>query len=302
MNDLAAWDARALEERLGRLERTVEARLRRFARPTNLMTYEGTALDRLTYALVRRVWEPGRFEVICSVRPCMLPQLVEDVRAFAGEHGYPVADFKGDCSARFPWLSAEPRSCENVSRMISERLTCTGGLLISSALLNAENAADFEETNRSLSGMYVLDAPELARHADPSNGRDWRTLFLLRGFTTEEVMAGYLKWVAPDLGRRHFPLCYLDCYNERAQRRMIEALETFVPHTLDLLGRHMPSLTAPGNACSKSGPNPSPASPTPRSSPWPPPGDTTLSRPSTASLRTSSKTSASKRIGERSAP
>ena len=237
MIDLAPWTAEALELRLSRLERTVAARLEQFGRSPNVMTYEGTLLDRLCYALVRRVWSADRFEVICSVRPCMLPQLVDEVRTFARRHDYPIADFQGDCSARYPWLAHEPRSCENISVMIDRRLRSTGGLLISSGLLNADNRADFEETNHRYSDLYVFESAELARHRDGSDGRDWATLFALHGFTPAELIAGYLRFVSRDLTRRHIPICYLDCYNEQAQRQMMDLLDPFVPHVTALLDR-----------------------------------------------------------------
>jgi hypothetical protein len=245
--DVAAVTADELEQRMDRLERIVAARLERFARPVNLMTYEGTLLDRLCYTLVRRVWSADRFEVICSVRPCMLPQLVKEVREFARIHGYPIVDFQGDCSARYPWLAGEPRSCENISTAIDRRLRSSNGLLLSAALLNADNLADFVETNHSYSDLYVFDTPELARHRDPSNGRDWAMLFALQGFSGHDLIAAYLHFVSQDLAQRHFPTCYLDCYNEQAQRRMSTLIETVIPHVLGLLQRRPPRAARPRN-------------------------------------------------------
>ena len=157
----------------------------------------------------------------------MHPELADEVRAFASGNGHPIADFKGDCSARYPWLTA-PRSCENVSAMIEARLRFSQGLLVSSALLNVENIGEFAAVNREYGGLYEFESLELARYRNAASGRDWKTLFVLHGFQITDVIPAYLALVSSDLQCRHVPVCYLDCYNERVQRRMIEMLPRFL--------------------------------------------------------------------------
>ncbi len=209
-------------------ESIVAERLGRFRRGVNVLSYEGTLGDRICYQMARRTWRREDFTVICSVRPCMLPELVTEVRAFARENVFALADFQGDCSARYRWLE-QPRSCENVSALIRERLAFSEGLFVSSALLNSVNDAAFQEVNRERSDLYLFESPELARFRHPTDGRDWRTLFLLQGFGAADLIAAYLTFVSSDLTRRHFPVCYLNCYHEETQRRMIELLPQLVP-------------------------------------------------------------------------
>jgi hypothetical protein len=217
-------------------EAIVVDRLRRFKRGVNLLSYEGTVSDRICYEMALRAWPRSDFDVICSVRPCMLPELVAEVRAFARANDFVLAGYDGDCSARYPWLAAEPRSCENVSAMIRQRLQFANGLLVSSGIINSVNEGAFQEVNRERSDLYVFESVELARHRDEANGRDWRTLFVLHGFELSDLIAAYLTFVSREIGLRHLPLCYLDCYHEQAQRRMIDLLPQIVPQMLNAVG------------------------------------------------------------------
>jgi hypothetical protein len=90
--------------------------------------------------------------------------------------------------------------------------------------------------NRERSDLYVFESVELARHRDEANGRDWRTLFVLHGFELSDLIAAYLTFVSREIGPRHLPLCYLDCYHEQAQRRMIDLLPQIVPRMLNAEG------------------------------------------------------------------
>lgn len=210
---------------LGLFERTVARRLARFWRPVTLFTYEGTMLDRLALRLLERCRAPGDYSVVCSVRPCMLPALIHEVRSFASRHGYEVVGFDGDCPARFPWEKEAPRSCEAIGREIYRRLRSTRGLLVSSAPLNQDTYDGFAEVNTEHDGgLYLFESPEIARRRQRGDGRDWRTLFLFQGFTADDLFLAYLRYLSTDLELHHLPLCYQDCYHEQEQRRLIELL------------------------------------------------------------------------------
>jgi hypothetical protein len=204
-------------------ERT-ERRLARFHRSVNLVTYEGTPLDRLVLHFVQSCWRPEEYRLICSVRPCMDPSLIAEIREFAARRGCPLVDFQGDCPARHPWENA-PRSCENVTRHIYDHLQGTAGLLVSSALLNSETGTGFQQTNELYSGLYEFDTPELARYRHPSADRNWNTLFLFEGCHPQDVLPAFFHFVAEDLEPHHIPVCYLDCYNEQEQRKLIELVK-----------------------------------------------------------------------------
>lgn len=216
---------RELTEFLGLFERTVARRLARFWRPVTLFTYEGTMLDRLALRFLERCRAPGDYSVVCSVRPCMQPALIQEVRSFASLHGYEVVGFDGDCPARFPWEKEAPRSCEAIGREIYRRLRSTRGLLVSSGPLNQDTFDGFAEVNTEHDGgLYVFESQEIARRRHPGEGKDWRTLFLFQGFTADDLFLASLRYLSSDLQPHHLPLCYQDCYHEQEQRRLIELL------------------------------------------------------------------------------
>lgn len=201
-------------------------RLRKYKRVVNLLTYEGTILDRLAFHFVNTTWNVDEYRVICSIRPCMHPDLIAEVTYFAAYHGYQLVGFQGDCSARRPWETSVPRSCENISKHIMEHLKGSHGLLISSALLNSETASGFTSINSMYSGLFKLESHELARYQDVSDGKNWATLFLFESLTPLDVVTSYSYFVSTDLQLYHIPLCYLDCYNEKEQLRIIELVKS----------------------------------------------------------------------------
>ena len=228
---------------LNRVRDLIIQRLERYRRSVVLLTYEGTVLDRLAHHWVCGVWREQDYRVICSVRPCMHPNLIAEVEAFATRYSYPLIGFENDCSARYPWKRAEPRSCENVSQYIFDTLKGTEGLLLSSALLNRNTGSGFEETNTDYAGLYTFERAELARYRTPTPERNWYTLFLFEGLQPVDVVWAYLCFVSPDLERYHIPLCYLDCYNEQEQRKIIELVETNKEHMLGVIRQIRPMVS-----------------------------------------------------------
>ena len=226
--ELARW--------LAAFEEVIARRLLRFRRRANLVTYEGSMLDRLALHFVERCWRPKLYSLVCSVRPCMLPALVDEVERFAASRRLPLVGFESDCPARHPWETGT-RTCENIGQYIYRSLRGTDGLLVTSALTNADTGGRFSVINESYSELYVFRSPELADHRQPGPNHTWSTLFLFEGYWPTDVLLAYLYFVKDALEVHHLPVCYLDCYNERQQRKLIALVQSRKQQALDCLPR-----------------------------------------------------------------
>lgn len=209
-------------------------RLESHQRECNLVTYEGTLLDRLCLHFVSQVWPTDSYRVVCSVRPCMHPLLQAEVRSYAARHGYFFLDYVGDCevdSERGQFVSVQ---CNNISMAVTSRLKGTRGLLVLSALLNGWSRRNFLAINSELQS-YTLTSKSL-HLLEPGSGTiaDWQTLFLFEGLSPIEILATYLWSVSCDLELHHIPLCYLSCYNEEQQvlfRNKLDQMKRLVANT-----------------------------------------------------------------------
>lgn len=211
---------------LNRFCEIVERRLNTYKKKINLLTYEGTILDQLAYYFISKYWDLKTYEIICSTRPCMHPRLVKEVTDFALKHKLIIASFKGDCSARYPWLKDVPRSCENIGEIIYQKLSYTNGLLLSSGMINSKTQSGFNQTNKDFGSLYAFQEDGFATYQKTSDDRSWNILFLFLGFSPEEIVMAYHHFINKKMDPAHVPICYLECYNENEQRKLLRLINT----------------------------------------------------------------------------
>lgn len=210
--------------RIKKLQAIVIQRLKLHKKKINLITYEGTIVDQLAYHFVSEVWNSNEYGIICSVRPCMNRQLISEVTSFASNNQYTLAGFEGDCSARYPWKKDVPRACENVSHHIYAYLKGSAGLFLSSGVFNSTTSSGFNKTNQEYQWLYTFEGDGLTSFTEKSDDRNWMTLFLFADFSLEDILITYLLFVSRELRDYHIPICYLNCYNESEQRKLVQLI------------------------------------------------------------------------------
>lgn len=208
---------REFERMSSEVSAVVKRRLRNHRRRSNLLTYEGTILDRLCFHFVSEAWPGGSYSVLCSVRPCMHPLLQSEVRDFAARNGHALVGYSGDCEVDHRGHRFLSVRCDNVAEAITERLRGTDGLLVLSGLLNGGARRNFQAINTESRSFRHESVPLPLLEPGPGTSADWKTLFLFEGFYPLQILATYLWLVSHDLEVHHIPLCYLTCYNEEQQ-------------------------------------------------------------------------------------
>jgi len=186
------------------VEELVFRRLQRYKRDRNLITYEGTAEDKLCLNFVKSAWDKNEYEVLCSIRPCMDIQLQEEVHSYAQLNGYQFVDYVGDCVVD-----------EQQKQFIS---TCCQG-----SIMDNWSRDNFESVNEKLQSFSTNNSSLLAKPG-PKSMADWDTLFLFDGLSHLDFLATYLKRISTTIEDYEIPVCYLLCYNEQQQLAIREMI------------------------------------------------------------------------------
>lgn len=189
-------------------------RLRKEIRKRNVLTYDGTLLDRLALSYVRRIWKPAQYELVCAVRPCMHGQLQGEVADFALRHRCPLAGFNGDCIVDKERGVFRTVRCGNITPLIQEAFSGSGGLLISTAVLSDWSKTMMVQVNETRQSYRFVNGLALARPGCRSMA-EWETLFLFEGLEPLDLVAAYVSDVQPVIQQYWIPRCYLCCFNER---------------------------------------------------------------------------------------
>jgi hypothetical protein len=209
-----------LVEIVRRMQLIVADRLREQKRDINLLTYDGSLLDRLAYALVCRTWQPNEYEVVCALRPCMSDRLRSEICEFANENKYVCVGYTTDCKVDFRELRFIEHQCGNVGAIIETRLAGTGGLHITGALIPRTARGDYEYFAKYYQSERSREAYLLPR----DKTQTWSTLLLFEGFDATDAFITALALLPDEIGLHHIPSCYLPCFYEFEQHK----LRTFV--------------------------------------------------------------------------
>ncbi|MCF7844527.1 MAG: hypothetical protein K9M03_01720 [Kiritimatiellales bacterium] len=207
------------------IEEIIFGRLKRYKKGHNLITYEGTAEDKLCLDYVKNAWHDSEYEVICSIRPCMDIKLQEEVRSFAQQNGYRFVDYIGDCVVDEKEKQFISICCSNVRSAIQEVLSGTNGLLIQGSIMDNKSRDEFKYANDQLQSFSTsANSSSPLVKPGPKSVADWDTLFLFDGLSRTDFLTTYFSRMPTEIEDYQIPVCYLLCYNERQQLAIREML------------------------------------------------------------------------------
>ncbi|MCK5017775.1 MAG: hypothetical protein KAS32_11990 [Candidatus Peribacteraceae bacterium] len=208
-------------------ENTIIARLQRYGKNTNVLTYEGTLQDQLCLNFVENTWGGHRYEVICSTRPCMSQRLQNDVASFASANGFIFLPHIGDCEIDDVNGKFIKVCCDNVRDALVKSLSGKNGLLVQGSVMDEYSRTSFIKLNSDLHMFECHDSSPVVKPGYNTE-TDWDTLFLFDGFSITDLILLYIKRVSQDIENLEIPICYLLCYNERQQIVIRDIIRTIL--------------------------------------------------------------------------